>query len=315
MRVSECPRPRAERLNVNGTGRVTPNSLVSASLSGTDFDTMPHRNETLIFLHIPKTGGSTIYKVLERQYSRAQTLRLESSQIARFKTLPAAQHGRYRLIQGHFYFGLHRFVPGASTYMTFLRRPVERVLSFYYYARSTPDHYLYSQLVTERLDLKTLLARELTSELCNGQTRQLAGDEWEDPERVITRAALERAQANLTHFRVVGLLEEFDASLLLLRRAFGWRFPFYVKENVTKKKETFLDAETRGLIEEANRLDLELYEYARKLFDEHCRAAGDSFAKELGHFRRSNRASARPVPRFARLLRRIGLYRAKFTTH
>ena len=278
---------------------------------------MPHKNEALIFLHIPKTGGSTIYKVLERQYSRAQTLRLESPEIARFKMLPAAQRGRYRLIQGHLYFGLHRFIPRASIYITFLRRPVERVLSFYYYARSTPDHYLYSQLVTERLDLKTLLARELTSELCNGQTRQLAGDEWEDPERVVTRAALDRAQANLTHFRVVGLLEEFDASLLLLRRAFGWHWPFYVKENVTKEKpdETFLDAETRGLIEEANRLDLELYEYARKLFDEHCRAAGDSFAEELCHFRRSNRASARPVPRFARLLRRLGLYRAKFTTH
>src|SRR5207244_11539849 len=102
---------------------------------------------------------------------------------------------------------------------------------------------------------------------CNGQTRQLAGDEWEDPQRVVTRAALDRAQANLTHFRVVGLLEEFDASLLLLRRAFGWHWPFYVKENVTKEKpdETFLEAETLGLIHEAHRLDLELYEYARKI--------------------------------------------------
>src|SRR5256886_2654842 len=278
---------------------------------------MPHTNETLIFLHIPKTGGSTIYKVLERQYSRAQILRLESPEIARFKTLSAAERARYRLIEGHLYFGFHRFIPRASTYFTFLRRPVERVLSFYYYARSTPDHYLYSQLANEHLNLKTLLGRELTSELCNGQTRQLGGDEWEDPQRVVTRAALERAKANLTHFRVVGLLEEFDASLLLLRRAFGWHRPFYVKENVTKEKpdETFLDAETRGLIEEANRLDLALYEYTRKLFDAHCRAAGDSFAEELCHFRRSNRASARPVPRSARLPRRIGLYRAKFTTH
>ena len=258
-------------------------------------------------------------KILEQQYSRAETLTLDDRerQIAQLKALPAAQRGQYRLIQGHLFFGLHRFIPRASTYITFLRRPVERVLSFYYYARSTPDHYLYSQFVTERLDLKTLLARELTSELCNGQTRQLAGDEWEDPQRVVTRAALERAQANLTHFRVVGLLEEFDASLLLLRRAFGWHLPFYVKENVTKEKpdETFLDAETRGLIEEANRLDLELYEYARNLFDEQRRAAGDSFAAELCHFRRLNRAYARRVPCFARLLRRIGLYRAKFTTH
>jgi hypothetical protein len=254
-----------------------------------------------------------MYKVLERQYSPAETLRLESSEIAQFKTLPAAQRGRYRLIEGHLYFGFHRCIPGASTYITFLRRPVERVLSFYYYARSTPDHYLYSQLVSKRLDLKTALARELTSELCNGQTRQLAGDEWEDPQRVVTRAALERAQANLTHFRVVGLLEEFDASLLLLRRAFDWQLPFYVRENVTKERpdETFLDAETRGLIEEANRLDLELYEYTRSLFAEQCRAAGDSFAEELDRFRRSNRASARLVPR---LLRRIGFHR-QFTTH
>ena len=253
-----------------------------------------------------------MYKVLERQYSRAETLRLKSSQMAKFKTLPAAERGRYRLIEGHLYFGFHRCIPQANTYITFLRRPVERVLSFYYYARSTPDHYLHSQLVSERLDLKTVLARELTPELHNGQTRQLAGDEWEDPQRVVTRAALERAKANLTHFRVVGLLEEFDASLLLLRRAFDWHLPFYVKENVTNEKpdETFLDAETRGLIEEANRLDLELYDYARGLFEEQCRAAGDSFAEELSHFRRSNQASARLGPRLARLLRRIGLGRA-----
>lgn len=258
-----------------------------------------------------------MYKVLEREYSRAQTLRLEDPQIARFKTLPAAQRGRYRLIEGHLYFGFHRFIPRASTYITFLRRPVERVLSFYYYARSTPDHYLYSQLANQRLDLKTAIAGELTPELRNGQTRQLAGEEWEDPQRVVTRAALERAQANLTHFRVVGLLEEFDASLLLLRRAFDWDWPFYVKENVTKEKpdKTFLDPETRGLIEEANRLDLELYEYARDLFDKQRRAAGDSFDEELCHFRRSNSDAARLAPRFARLLRRIGLGRAKFRTH
>jgi hypothetical protein len=276
---------------------------------------MPDRNEIIIFLHIPKAGGSTMSKILAQQYSRAETLTLDDRerQIAQLKALPAAQRGQYRLIQGHLFFGLHRFIPLASTYITFLRRPVERVLSFYYYARTTPDHYLYPLVTTERLNLETLLAREVTLELRNGQTRLLAGDEWEDPQRVVTRAALELAKANLrTHFRVVGLLEEFDASLLLLCRAFGWHLPFYVKENVTKERpdETFLDAETRELIEEANRLDLELYEYARNLFAEQCRAAGDSFAEELDRFRRANRASARLV---SRMLRRIGLHR-QFTT-
>ena len=275
----------------------------------TDVNAMPDRDESLIFLHIPKTGGSTVYKILDRQYSRAQTLRLEEdSQIAAFKTFPVAKRGRHRLIEGHLHFGLHRFIPRASTYITFLRKPVERVLSFYYYARSTPDHYLYPLLSAERLDLKMLFARELTSELCNGQTRQVAGDEWEDPHRAVTRAALERAQANLrTHFRVVGILEEFDASLLLLRRAFDWHLPFYVKENVTKEKPADMsqDDETRRLIKDANALDLELYEYACGLFEEQCCAAGDSFAADLCEFRRLNDAYARSVPRFTGSFRRL----------
>ncbi len=263
---------------------------------------MPNQDETLIFLHIPKTGGSTLNKILRSQYSRSETVTLHAPKVEEFRALSAARRGRYRLIQGHLYFGLHRFIPRASTYITFLRQPVERVLSFYYYARSTPDHYLYPLLAAERLDLKTLLARELTVELCNDQTRAIAGDEWADQQRVVTRTALERAQANLrSHFRIVGLQEQFDASLLLLRRAFGWSLPFYLKENVTKEKPTdkSLDAETRRLVEDANSLDLELYEYARGLFEEQCRAAGDSFDADLCHFRQLNDAHARSVPRFA----------------
>jgi Sulfotransferase family len=269
---------------------------------------MPNKNETLIFLHIPKAGGSTMCKILRQHYPPAETVTLDIPGVARFKTLSVAERGRYRLIQGHMYFGLHHFIPRASTYITLLRHPVERALSFYYYARRTSYHYLYPLLNTEPVDLKTLLARNLTTELRNDQTRMLAGDEWRDPERVATRATLELAQANLrNHFRVVGLLEEFDASLVLLYRAFGWQLRCYVKENVAKEKpsDLSLDAETRRLLEEANSLDLELYEYARKLFDEQCRAAGDSFAADLCHFRRLNRAYARSVPRFVRLLRRI----------
>ena len=269
---------------------------------------MPNQAEALIFLHIPKTGGSTLYKILERHFSPAETVTLDTPGVARFKTLPAAKRGRYRLIQGHMHFGLHRFIPRASTYITFLRQPAERVLSFYYYARSTPDHYLYPLLTTGRVDLRTLLGRELTSELCNFQTRALAGDEWEDPQRIVTRDALERAKANLgSHFSVVGLQEEFDASLLLLGRAFGWNLPFYVKENVTKEKppNASMDVETRKLVEETNSLDVELYEYARNLFHEQCRAAGDSFVADLSHFRRLNDAHGHSFARFAGSFRRF----------
>ena len=273
----------------------------------TNLNTTPEKDAALIFLHIPKTGGSTVYKILEHYYSTAETATLDTPGVARFKTLSPAQRERYRLIQGHLHFGLHRFVPRASTYVTFLRRPIDRVLSFYRYARSTPDHYLYPLLTNERLDLKTLLVRKVTSELFNDQTRFLAGDEWENQEREVTRYALERAKANLrNHFRVVGLLEEFDASLLLLYQAFGWPSRFYARENVTKEKpdNKSLDLETRKLVEDANSLDIELYEHARTLFEEQCCAAGEPFNANLRQFRQLNQAYARPVPRFVRSFRR-----------
>jgi hypothetical protein len=266
------------------------------------------RNEALIFLHIPKTGGSTLSKILAHHYSPAVTVTLDTPGVAQFKTLSGEERGRYRLIQGHLYFGLHRLIPRASTYITLLRNPIDRTLSFYYYARSTPGHYLYRLLTTERLDLKTLLVRNLTSELSNDQTRFLAGDEWEDPQQAVTRGALERAKVNLrSHFCMVGLQEQFDASLLLLRRAFGWDLPFYLKDNVTKVKppDPSLDVETRRLIEDANSLDLELYQYARSLFEEQCRTAGNSFAEDLYHFRHLNGHYARPVPRLAISFRRM----------
>jgi hypothetical protein len=261
--------------------------------------------DALIFLHIPKAGGTTMYKILRQHYPPAETVTMEIPDVVRFKTLPIAERKRYRLIQGHLYYGLHHFIPRASSYVTLLRHPIERAVSFYCYARRTSSHYLYRVLTSERIDLKTLLTRNLTTELRNRQTRMLAGD---DPQQAATRATLEQAKTNLrTHFRVVGLLEEFDASLLLLYRAFGWQLRRYVKENANKEKPSgqSLDAETRRLLEEANSLDLELYEYARKLFHEQCRAAGHSFAADLDHFRRLNGGHASSVSGFGGSFRRI----------
>src|ERR1700682_530692 len=142
--------------------------------------TMPVENETLIFLHIPKVGGVTLSKILERHYSPAQTLNFDAgdNQHERFEEIPASQRARSRLIKGHLFFGLHCFIDGPSVYITLLRKPVERVLSFYRYARSDRNHYLHDLVMTEGLDLKRSVNEDLNLELCNEQTRMLAGDEW-----------------------------------------------------------------------------------------------------------------------------------------
>jgi hypothetical protein len=262
----------------------------------------------VIFLHIPRTGGTTFQRIPERNYERNETLTFNGArhreEIERFAKLPESARARYKFIQGHLYFGFHRFVPGNSTYVTFLREPIARALSFFSYARSHSDHYLHRLLTEEQLGLATLLERRATPELFNQQTRMIAGDQ-SNPDRQLDRGALERAKQNLqTNFSFVGLTEEFSASLILLARVLGWRLPFHVKRNATRKKIQLdrIDARTHALLREANALDLELYEFARELFDAQVSSAGDSFASELRRFQRLNFLGGRAYEQYVSLI-------------
>jgi len=250
--------------------------------------------QTVIFLHIPKTGGATLHKILEKNYRRNEILTFDGSrhrsEVERFAKLLAAQRGRYRLIKGHLFFGLHEFVPGNSTYVTFLREPIDRGLSFYSHARSRSDHYLYRLVTREKLDLTTLLERRATPELVNHQTRLIAGES--DLQRPVDRHSLERAKRNLqSHFSFVGIMEEFDAGLVLLSRVLGQSLSRYRKSNVSREKirAENIDKKTREALHDANALDLELYEFARALFASRRKAAGEVFENEVRDFRRLNR--------------------------
>jgi Sulfotransferase family len=236
---------------------------------------MKSDDETVIFLHIPKTGGTTLQHILEQCYPGDQICTFKDpnrdAQIENFKRSAAGRREPYRLIQGHLSFGFHRYVPGRSTYITFLREPVARTLSFYYHARTRPDHYLHPLLKDDRANLKMLLRQQTATshEFFNLQTAMIAGEEWGNPQRPVDRVALEQAKQNLrTHFQVVGLTEQFDASLRLMSRHFGWKVGAYKKKNVTSRKppaET-VDTETKQLLREANALDIELYQFAQELF-------------------------------------------------
>ena len=253
---------------------------------------------TLIFLHIPKTGGTTFRRILERNYPRDETLTFSgadySAQLEQFALSAEADRARYRAIQGHLSFGFHRFVPGEFGYVTWMRDPIARALSFYSHVRTHPEHYLHRQLVDERLNLKALIEREATPELFNLQTRMIAG-ERNSSGSTLDESALETAKKNLEkHFLFVGLTEQFDSGLILLSDMLGWKVPFYIKRNVTGERiaPQSIDRETERLLREANRLDFELHRFARDLFEARRQAAGPMFESKLSQFQRVNSVAA-----------------------
>ncbi|HJT45262.1 MAG TPA: sulfotransferase family 2 domain-containing protein [Chthoniobacterales bacterium] len=252
---------------------------------------------TLLFLHIPKTGGTTFRRILECNYARNEILTLNgadhSAERERFANSAEASRRRYRAVQGHLYFGFHQFVPSQSAYVTWMRDPVARSLSFYSHVCNRTDHYLHRQLKEQRLNLKGLLAGKVTPELFNLQTRMIAGEQ--NHAATVDRNTLEIAKQNLRKdFCFVGLTEQFDAGLVMLSEMLGWSRPFYTRENVgiDRVAPECTDAETESLLREANELDFELHHFARDLFETRRKAAGPSFESKLTEFQQLNATGA-----------------------
>jgi Galactose-3-O-sulfotransferase len=117
----------------------------------------------------------------------------------------------------------------------------------------------------------------------NAQVRLLGGD-LHVPGREASPRLLERAKRNLEeYFAVVGLRERFEESVVLMRHAFGWDWPFIEHYNATHERPSIdaVSPATRELIAEHNALDLELYEFGRELFEQQLRRYGPTLEEDL----------------------------------
>lgn len=242
-------------------------------------------NGCVIFLHVPKAAGQTLNVVIGRQYERDEVY-WYTDPIWSFERIPSNLPRSIRVIAGPMPFGIHRDIFSPATYITMLREPSERVLSLYDYISENRAHPLHEEVAG--LSLEEFVKSDVDRyEVQNGQTRQISGVR-QDPDR----PALELAKDNLREFfSVIGLVDRFDESLLLLRKKFGWRMPFYVKKNVTARRNARSTVSERVLaaIATRNMLDIELYAFARDQFRRTVAGHGPLFTVEVGMFKLLNR--------------------------
>ncbi|MCG3141451.1 MAG: hypothetical protein HDKAJFGB_02736 [Anaerolineae bacterium] len=250
---------------------------------------------TLIFVHIPKVAGSTVNSIIQRMYPADEIYSFHTPHdgaLERLQAMPKDQKRKFRVIKGHIGFGLDEILPQPSTYFTMLRDPIERVISDYYYVRRTPIHPFHQTIIANNLSLDAYIRSGMSKVASdNGQTRFVGGGPKgasHIPFGKLTRDILECAKENLSKkCAAVGLVEQFDESMLLAQHTFGWTTPWYQKKNVTKNRimADALDAATLNLIRENNQLDMELHAFAKQLFVQQLRAAPRTFHARVSAFK------------------------------
>ena len=202
----------------------------------------------ILSIHIPKTAGQSFIRILQQAYGQEQVLHINRGKLIRTKQqLKALSPNRFKVIHGHLPY--QEFLSPHNTdctkIITFLRDPVERVLSnFRYYRRMKDERIKAGKKVRHYHDLQDFIQLE---ERQNVMTSFLNGLELEA-------------------LFFLGFQEDFRQDVKLLARKLEWDVPesAYETRKNTTSAATVSDT-IRNQISDLNKLDVELYNRARSL--------------------------------------------------
>lgn len=256
----------------------------------------------LAFVHIPKTAGGTVNSMLTAAYSKSAVQ--DAGNYARApekvtrKVSSILRRGG-RVSAGHVPYGVFReHLPPDTRYMTFLREPVDRVLSHYYrhLHRQRPKVQRSPAREQHRLEtpgkgrpdrkpkadsIEEAILEMRMHQLNNLATRLLCGHP--SPMGELPPSALDDAKENLREFAFIGIQDRFEESLVLLQRMLGLGLLPYRDRHVSSNRPAVdeIPDEQRALIAEYNRLDVELYGFGLELFEDAVAAADQRFTADV----------------------------------
>jgi hypothetical protein len=228
-----------------------------------------------IFVHIPKTAGSTLRTLITANYAPNEVLSLYGDP-KEILIRAAAQIGKtksYRLVQGHTPYGTHRFIGlQQARYLTFLRDPIDRFLSDIAHAIRHADHGFHGVVGAPGLTMKQRISNALDINYYrNNMVQYVSGSFSTEP---ISLIHLGTAIDNLWSSEFIGLTEQFESSLLMMAKLLGWKTIIPQRLNVRPDKEELLTPELKTNLNRALAYDRMLYEVGQEHFTQKCRAYG-----------------------------------------
>lgn len=196
-------------------------------------DLQPCDAQKVVFLHVPKCGGTTLHDILGQWYG-AQNLHPE-----RFNELYSYTGGQLassRVFSGHYDYYATTLIPGPRTLISFLRDPAERLVSLYNFHRAhTADIIKQGNLLLPQwantYDIATYFAQdEIRSHpaINNMIVRVFSNVPQTTPGTISAPLRetdmdemLEQALANLEKFAFVGFLDSYDSDVSRLADMLG----------------------------------------------------------------------------------------------
>lgn len=246
----------------------------------------------LYFLHIPKTAGTSFMKFLRGFIPENEIF--PGHFWAELRDNLPSNWEKYKLIWGHYGYGLINILPSPTTVITMLRDPVERTISHYHH--TVVDPYIIHRFKSKQSKdigqgtFEGLFAeKDFADTFANIQTKYL-GTNYnlikEVPEKEFAYSSINEIlteKANKEDFKVLlktacqrldeifffGLQEYFEQSYLLLAKRLHVDPQYDGSRNMVfekRPKQNDLSDEVLSNLRKINQYDQQLYDYAKQRF-------------------------------------------------
>jgi len=217
----------------------------------------------LLFHHLPKTAGSVISDALVNLYGPDNYKWFQGPHGA----LEEINKGTtYKAVGGHFSLNhpTAREINKRMIVFTLFRDPIDRVISNYYLYRNAPGHPLHT--IASNYSLGEIYRQGMgrKMQIQNEITRRVATD---------SDKALDSAKQTVDNYTFFGLQEQSRVLELIIKRLFNlsqFTIPEIVARDI-RPRGSEVELEVLDLIKEYNSYDIELYEYAKEVYERKLR--------------------------------------------
>ena len=213
----------------------------------------------LIFIHLPKTAGTSLRRTIQKNY-RSRELFFVYNRNPKFHPMDELwgfdpeDFEKYKIIMGHFPFSRKLFPFEDRRFITLVRDPVQRAVSYYRHVMGRDEWR------GREISLHEYMETSDDIQFQNHQVRLLSGMK----RNPITDRHLEKAIENIEkYFLYAGTSERFTHAVDHLYTLLDWKKKKIFRENVSSEKLCLPPCSEDDLdrLKELNQYDIKLHEW------------------------------------------------------